>query len=118
MPDITIIHFDGSEEGFEAPEGVSLMQAATGHGIVGIVAECGGSAMCATCHVIVDEAWADRLPPPSAVELDMLENSSILGRKTPVLPVRPIDTSEKGALGSRGFFRESRDWCCARGDRR
>ncbi len=73
MPDITIVHFDGSQEGFEAPEGVSLMQAATGHGVVGIVAECGGSAMCATCHVIVDEAWANRLAPPSINELDMLD---------------------------------------------
>jgi 2Fe-2S ferredoxin len=73
MPDITFIHFDGTPEGFEAPEGVSLMQAATGYGIDGIVAECGGSALCATCHVIVDEAWAARLPAPSANELDMLD---------------------------------------------
>ena len=32
------------------------MQAATGAGVAGIVAECGGSVMCASCHVIVDEA--------------------------------------------------------------
>lgn len=49
------------------------MQAATGAGVAGIVAECGGSVMCATCHVIVDEAWADKLPPPLAIELEMLE---------------------------------------------
>ena len=73
MPDITFIHPDGREEGFEAPEGVSVMQAATGYGIDGIVGECGGSAICATCHVIVDEAWADKLPPPEANELEMLE---------------------------------------------
>ncbi len=73
MPDVNFIHFDGHEEGFEAPEGVSLMQAATSYGIDGIVAECGGAALCATCHVIVDEAWVPRLLPPSAHELDMLE---------------------------------------------
>lgn len=77
MPDITFIHFDGTAEGFEAPEGVSLMQAATGYGVDGIVAECGGSMMCATCHVIVDEAWAGRLPPPSALELDMLDSTAM-----------------------------------------
>lgn len=73
MPDIRFIHPDGREEGFEAPDGVSLMQAATGHGIDAIVAECGGSGICATCHVYVDPAWADRLPPPEPHELDMLE---------------------------------------------
>lgn len=72
MPDITFILADGSMLGFEAPEGVSLMQAATGHGVPGIVAECGGSAMCATCHVFVDPAWADRLPAPRADEDAML----------------------------------------------
>ena len=73
MPDITFILPDGSEQGLEAPEGVSVMQAAGGAGIRGIVAECGGSAMCATCHVYVDPAWADKLPAPLANELEMLE---------------------------------------------
>lgn len=73
MPDITFIHFNGTEQGLEAPVGVSLMQAATGAGVAGIVAECGGSAMCATCHVIVDAAWADKLPAPLSNELEMLE---------------------------------------------
>lgn len=73
MPDISFILADGSEQGFEAPEGVSLMQAATGFGIAGIVGECGGSLQCATCHVHVDPAWVDRLPAPSADEQVMLE---------------------------------------------
>ena len=76
MPDITFILPDGSAHGLEAPDGVSLMQAATGdgiRGIWGIVAECGGSAMCATCHVYVDPDWAARLPVPLANELEMLE---------------------------------------------
>ena len=72
MPDITFMLADGSEQGFEAPVGVSAMQAATGVGVPGIVAECGGSAVCATCHVYVDPAWVDRLPPPQAHELAML----------------------------------------------
>ena len=73
MPDITFIEPDGREIGFEAPAGVSLMQAATGFGLAGIVAECGGSAMCATCHVYVDEAWVDKLPAPLSNELELLE---------------------------------------------
>lgn len=73
MPDITLITADGQVHAFEAPEGVSLMAAATGAGVPGIVAECGGQLRCATCHVIVDPAWAGRLPPPSADEQAMLE---------------------------------------------
>lgn len=73
MPDLHITLADGSAFGFEAPEGVSLMAAATGAGVPGIVAECGGQLRCATCHVIVDPAWAGRLPPPSADEKAMLE---------------------------------------------
>lgn len=63
MPDITLIHFDGSAQGLEAPEGVSVMQAAMGAGVAGIVAECGSSAMCATCHVINDRAPCGRPLP-------------------------------------------------------
>lgn len=72
MPDIRFLLADGQEVGFEAPEGASLMQAATGHGVAGIVAECGGQARCATCHVYVDEAWAARLPAIRADEEALL----------------------------------------------
>jgi 2Fe-2S ferredoxin len=73
MPTIRFIQGDGSTRELSAPDGTSAMQAAMGAGLSGIVAECGGSAMCATCHVYVDEAWADRLPAPLANELEMLE---------------------------------------------
>ncbi len=73
MPDITLIAHDGTRHEFEAPEGVSLMQAATGYGVEEILAECGGLARCATCHVIVDAEWIDRLPSPSADEAAMLD---------------------------------------------
>ena len=73
MPTIRFIQADGSTRELTTPEGMSVMQAAMGAGLQGIVAECGGSAMCATCHVYVDEAWADRLPAALANELEMLE---------------------------------------------
>ncbi len=73
MPIIHVIHPDGSTREIDAAEGTSLMQVITSAGEAGIVAECGGSAMCATCHVYVDESWVDRLAAPLANELEMLE---------------------------------------------
>ncbi len=73
MPDITFILADGTEHGLEAPAGISLMQVASGAGIAGILADCGGQARCATCHVYVDPAWVDRLPAAQAIELAMLD---------------------------------------------
>lgn len=73
MPTIHFILPDGSTRDVEGPDGSSAMQVATGAGITGVIGECGGSAMCATCHVYVDGGWSDRLPPALANELEMLE---------------------------------------------
>jgi 2Fe-2S ferredoxin len=73
MPTIHVIRADGSTRDIAAAAGTSVMQAVTTAGEAGIVAECGGSAMCATCHVYVDDAWADKLPAPLANEIEMLE---------------------------------------------
>ena len=61
MPIITFIRPDNRSENIEAGIGESAMQVATRHGIDEIVAECGGNAMCATCHVYVDDSWIGRL---------------------------------------------------------
>ena len=53
--------------------GQSLMEAAVAHNIPGVIGECGGSLSCATCHVVVDPAWAARTGTPSAFEDDMLD---------------------------------------------
>lgn len=98
MPDIRFIHPDGSEQGFEAPEGISAMQAATGFGVAGILAECGGSALCATCHVYVDEAWAHRLPAPLPPELAMLECTAAERRPTSRLSCQIRLTAELQGL--------------------
>ena len=73
MPSIIFIHPDGSRQAIEASVGESAMQAATRHDISGILAECGGNAMCATCHVYVDESWREKTGGPSPMEEDMLD---------------------------------------------
>lgn len=73
MTRVHLIQPDGKTVTLEGEGGNSVMQLAVGAGLSGIVGECGGSAMCATCHVYVDEPWANQLPPPESTELEMLE---------------------------------------------
>jgi ferredoxin, 2Fe-2S len=74
MANITYIEPSGSAVTVAVTDGWSLMQGATAGGVDGIVAECGGSCACATCHCYVDESRLADLPPPSQGELDMLAN--------------------------------------------
>ena len=60
----------------ELPDGFSLMQGIVQQDVGGVVAECGGSAMCATCHVYVDDRACTPLPPIDAVEDEMLDSTA------------------------------------------
>jgi 2Fe-2S ferredoxin len=73
MPKITYIQPDGSSQTIEAELGSSVMETAIDNDVEGIVAECGGACSCATCHVYVDPAWAERLEQPDAQEDGMLD---------------------------------------------
>lgn len=73
MPTLHLVHADGRTVAIEGASGRSLMQAAVAAGIEAIVADCGGTLSCATCHVVLPEPWRGRVPPPSADEDAMLE---------------------------------------------
>jgi ferredoxin, 2Fe-2S len=73
MPKITFVDSSGDTRVVEAPEGITLMEAAKQASIPGIDAECGGGCTCATCQVYVDSDWIQRMEPPSESEADMLE---------------------------------------------
>lgn len=64
---------DGSAVTHDVAEGTSLMSAAVAKGVTGIVGECGGSLSCATCHVVVDPAWAAKAGVAEGFEEDMLD---------------------------------------------
>lgn len=76
MANITYILADGSARIVTAKPGMSVMDAARQADIPGIEAECGGSCSCATCHVIVDPAWIDRVGQPDDFEGDLLDGST------------------------------------------
>jgi 2Fe-2S ferredoxin len=79
---IHFIHCDGRSQSVSATGDGSLMQLAIRHGIDAIVGECGGNAMCATCHVYVDAQWIDRLPAMSGEEDALLDGAAAERRPT------------------------------------
>jgi 2Fe-2S ferredoxin len=70
---IRFVQPDGDSVVVDADVGASLMVAATTNDVDGILAECGGSMVCGTCHVYVDEPWFTALGPVPAMEAEMLE---------------------------------------------
>lgn len=73
MPRIIFSCADGSVHEVTAETGQSVMEAALGGGVPGIVAECNGSAACATCHCYFDPAYADHAGEIGEHEKDMLD---------------------------------------------
>jgi len=73
MPNVTYIEANGQSHEVDLDAGVSLMQGAVDNMIEGIVAECGGSCSCATCHCYIDQQWLDKLEPATEMENDLLE---------------------------------------------
>ena len=73
MTKIKFIHPDGTEQVVDASNGHSLMETALDHSIPGVIAECNGSAACATCHVVLPEEIMGLLNPISEHENDMLD---------------------------------------------
>lgn len=68
---------DQKDHMLDAIEGWRVMEIIRDHGVenpaIAIKAECGGALACATCHVYVDDQWRDRLPEPSADEIDQMD---------------------------------------------
>jgi 2Fe-2S ferredoxin len=64
---------DGRSVTAEVAAGLSLMEAAVAQNIPNVIGECGGSLSCATCHVVVDPAWAPITGGPGDFEDPMLD---------------------------------------------
>ena len=75
MPQLTIVTREGEERAITGEDGLSLMEAIRDAGIDELLALCGGCCSCATCHVHVDPAFLDKLPPMSEDENDLLDSS-------------------------------------------
>ncbi len=73
MTKITFIQPSGIDIEVDATPGNSLMQTAIDNMVDGILADCGGSCSCATCHCYIDEKFFDKIPTANATEESMLD---------------------------------------------
>jgi len=76
MPKITYVSHQGDRYPIEVPIGNSVMEGAVLNGIDGIVAECGGNCLCATCHVYVEEQFLPLLSPIGEEQDAMLDSTA------------------------------------------
>lgn len=72
MPKMVFIERDGTRKEVEAPLGLSVLEIAHRNN-VDIEGACEGSLACATCHVVVDADWYEKLNEASEDEEDMLD---------------------------------------------
>jgi 2Fe-2S ferredoxin len=66
---------DGSSHAIESETGITLMEAIREAGIYELMALCGGSCSCATCHVYLESGPDGVREPGSGDENDLLDSS-------------------------------------------
>ncbi len=72
MAKMTFITHDDEVHSVDMENGLSIMEASKPFPFA-LEGACGGEMGCATCHVILEQDWFDRLPPPSEQEEAVLD---------------------------------------------
>jgi 2Fe-2S ferredoxin len=75
MPRLVVTNRAGETREITVDEGLTVMEAIRDNGFDELLALCGGCCSCATCHVHVDPAFFDKLPPMGEDENDLLDSS-------------------------------------------
>lgn len=70
MPVLKFVSASGEEWEVDGVDGVSIMEHTQNHNIPGIDADCGGQAICGTCHCFIEQI--DAMPPIEQQEEAML----------------------------------------------
>lgn len=96
MASINVTRGDGSTMTLAGAAGVSVMEIIRDAGVDDLLALCGGNCSCATCHVHVDAARFERLPPKSSFEQELLESSEYCTATSPLSCQVPFDASLDG----------------------
>ncbi len=72
---ILVTDTNGQQQAIELRPGNTLMHVISDAGFADLLALCGGMCSCATCHVYVDDACIDQLPPMGEDERELLSIS-------------------------------------------
>jgi ferredoxin, 2Fe-2S len=75
MPTLIVTTRDGAVKELNGDVGLSVMEIIRDGGVDELLALCGGCCSCATCHVYVDPAFADKVNPMGEDENDLLDSS-------------------------------------------
>jgi len=75
MSKLIVTDTNGETREVEGEEGLSVMELIRDNDFDDLVAMCGGSCSCCTCHIYVEEEHIDRLPSMQDDEKDLLEDS-------------------------------------------
>ncbi|MDD3287703.1 MAG: 2Fe-2S iron-sulfur cluster-binding protein [Alphaproteobacteria bacterium] len=85
---------EGKTHELEATDEWTLMEIIR-EGGVPILAQCGGSCACASCHIYVDPEWKSKMPEPSEEEVGMLDGA--------------FEVTENSRLACQIFFNKDMD---------
>ena len=91
---IICVDMEGKEHKLDATPEWSVMEIIRENGI-NMLAQCGGSCACATCHIYVDPTWKDKLSEPNDEEVGMLDGA--------------FEVTEDSRLACQVFFTEELD---------
>ena len=80
MTVITFIQHDGSERMVDGDVGLSLMESALKHDVPGIDADCGGGAICGTCHCFVEVSGDSPSDASCAGDSERIDTSAATSR--------------------------------------
>jgi ferredoxin, 2Fe-2S len=94
MPKVIYIAHDGEKTELEVAIDNNLMMAAVFDGVSGIDGMCGGCLACATCHVYVDDSWAQKLPTMGEDEDTLLSQVASPRKSTSRLSCQLLMTAE------------------------
>lgn len=75
MPKLLVTSREGEQSTVEAEAGLTVMEIVRDAGFGESFGMCGGVCSCATCHVYVDPAFADRMPAITDDENELLDSS-------------------------------------------
>lgn len=75
MATLIVTTREGEKRHLPGGSDLSVMEVIRDGGIDELMAICGGCCSCATCHIYVDDAFADALPAMSPEENELLDNS-------------------------------------------